>query len=323
MATINQNEDMTDIFQKEQVEIKTRKLDNKKIIGLATATVLMGGSALAWGLSQDKSDDGSVGEKPVTDSTKITTPVDSTTVIQHEKITALSNATIKPSTEIAIAHKITETMTYEQAFEVAHNEVGPGGIFTWHGNVYNTYYKEEWQALSLIQRQEFLKDCGYKATVAGNHDNSTQMETVTNPIYIETIVNGQRVTGIDFDGDGIIDNIVILQNDGLTCKYLDNDGNQGLDTIYLFDPVTQQTKLIETIKHPVIVTNDSFEKFAEDSLVAEIMNALLNDDAIINDNIDDNVSDDEYNNDENIEGKEDNTIILEEYDNDANVDLME
>lgn len=49
---------------------------------------------------------------------------------------------------IMVATTVGEDMTFGQAFATARAEVGPGGCFEWHGNVYGTYTAEEWNALS-------------------------------------------------------------------------------------------------------------------------------------------------------------------------------
>jgi hypothetical protein len=51
---------------------------------------------------------------------------------------------------------ITSNMTFGQAFAHARAELGRGAVFAWHGKLYNTFYKEEWLAMSLEERQEFM-----------------------------------------------------------------------------------------------------------------------------------------------------------------------
>lgn len=47
--------------------------------------------------------------------------------------------------------------TFAQAFEAARAEVGPGGVFRWHGNLYNTYTAEEWKAMSDHEKHLFAQ----------------------------------------------------------------------------------------------------------------------------------------------------------------------
>jgi hypothetical protein len=54
-----------------------------------------------------------------------------------------------------VAMGVGDQMTYGQAFSAARQEVGEGGVFVWNGNLYNTYYKEEWDAMSPEDKQEY------------------------------------------------------------------------------------------------------------------------------------------------------------------------
>jgi hypothetical protein len=54
-----------------------------------------------------------------------------------------------------IAHQVTDDMPFGEAFRTAREEVGPGGVFNWQGKIYNTYFREELDALSPEQLQQF------------------------------------------------------------------------------------------------------------------------------------------------------------------------
>ncbi len=57
--------------------------------------------------------------------------------------------------DIAVATGVTDDMSFNEAFAAARAEVGPGGAFEWHGNVYGTYYANEWNAMTPQERDEF------------------------------------------------------------------------------------------------------------------------------------------------------------------------
>lgn len=69
-----------------------------------------------------------------------------------------------PSPEVAqeeaaalkVAH-VSDDMTFAEAFAAARAEVGPGGVFHWHGGIFNTYYAEEWNAMSDEQKHDFAQ----------------------------------------------------------------------------------------------------------------------------------------------------------------------
>lgn len=56
--------------------------------------------------------------------------------------------------------KVVETpddTSFEDAFGEARRSVGPGGVFRWHGNIYNTYTREEWETMSEHDRNIFAE----------------------------------------------------------------------------------------------------------------------------------------------------------------------
>lgn len=56
---------------------------------------------------------------------------------------------------ISVATCVDDDMTFSQAFATARAEVGPGGVFEWHGNLYGTYTAEEWGGMSAEEREEY------------------------------------------------------------------------------------------------------------------------------------------------------------------------
>ena len=46
-------------------------------------------------------------------------------------------------------------MSFGEAFAAARAEVGPGGVFIWHGGIYNTYTADEWNAMTPQQKHDF------------------------------------------------------------------------------------------------------------------------------------------------------------------------
>lgn len=51
--------------------------------------------------------------------------------------------------------EVSDDMSFGEAFAAAREQVGPGGVFEWRGNVYNTYNADEWEAMSPEDRAEF------------------------------------------------------------------------------------------------------------------------------------------------------------------------
>ena len=57
-----------------------------------------------------------------------------------------------------VAH-VSDSMSFGEAFAAARAEVGPGGVFYWHGGVYGTYYADEWNAMTDEQKNA-MADAG-------------------------------------------------------------------------------------------------------------------------------------------------------------------
>jgi hypothetical protein len=52
---------------------------------------------------------------------------------------------------------VDDSMSFSQAFEAARAQVGAGGVFTWRGNIFNTYTADEWKAMSDGDKHQFAE----------------------------------------------------------------------------------------------------------------------------------------------------------------------
>lgn len=77
--------------------------------------------------------------------------------------------------------QVDDSQSFSQAFADARAQVGPGGVFEWHGKVYGTYYKEEWEQMSGDERQAYQAKIDYQDVTSGTHDtaDNNTMEPVT------------------------------------------------------------------------------------------------------------------------------------------------
>jgi hypothetical protein len=57
--------------------------------------------------------------------------------------------------EIEVAISPDDSMSFNEAFATAREEVGANGVFEWRGGVYGTYYAEEWENFSDEYKEEF------------------------------------------------------------------------------------------------------------------------------------------------------------------------
>ena len=62
------------------------------------------------------------------------------------------------TTESKIANTVRNSMNFSQAYEQARKEVGSGGVFAWHGQLFNTFSVTEWNSLNDTEKQNYFSD---------------------------------------------------------------------------------------------------------------------------------------------------------------------
>lgn len=153
---------------------------------------------------------------------------------------------VATSTGVRVAH-VDDDMSFSQAFADARAQVGPGGVFEWHGRAYGTYYKEEWDNMSAAERAEYQASINYKEVLSDdeiaqhhndvaqhNHDNvhhdqtaeihhnteHTQDDSVSDTsdeVDVRVIETGE----VDVDGDGVMEAGAVLDVNGNPVIVLD------------------------------------------------------------------------------------------------------
>lgn len=84
---------------------------------------------------------------------------------QQESATAENVANVRVE-GLPVSHNVTDDMTFDEAFAAARQEVGPGGVFEWHGGVYGTYYASEWNSMSEEEQAEFGSHIAYRSSTS-------------------------------------------------------------------------------------------------------------------------------------------------------------
>lgn len=155
-----------------------------------------------------------------------------------EEVSATDDVGETVETSIPVATGINEQMSFREAFEEARAEVGPGGAFCWHGNVYSTYRSDdpEWENMTPVERNEHCQEIiaqvpavPYTSTSQINHTDNTDNDedidvhivgvgeieaadgSVINAGYGS--VDGHQAVFADTDGDGLVDTVLIDAND--------------------------------------------------------------------------------------------------------------
>lgn len=92
------------------------------------------------------------------------TPVDGAEANGGEDVPTWSDG------EVPVAHGVNDDMSFTEAFNTARTEVGPGGAFEWHGNIYHTYNKDEWDNMSAEDKAAFGQHFSWTGSTTAQND---------------------------------------------------------------------------------------------------------------------------------------------------------
>jgi len=123
---------------KDDVEVKAAKGSTWKRVAVGAGSGLLVGGVATFLMGMKKADD-SDNDKPGENN-------------NHKE--ELSNPEWVDD-DIAVATSINDDMSFGEAFAAARAEVGPGGCFEWHGNVYGTYTADEWNNMTAEERADW------------------------------------------------------------------------------------------------------------------------------------------------------------------------
>ena len=95
-----------------------------------------------------------------------------TRLLSHDEVAADGNdATAEGELHVA---EVDQNQSFADAFADAREQVGEGGVFHWHGNVYSTYTSEEWDSLTPAERDAFAQQV--QPEIADEAQNPTGVE---------------------------------------------------------------------------------------------------------------------------------------------------
>ena len=147
-----------------------------------------------------------------------------------------------------------DDMSFQDAFAVARDEVGPGGVFEWGGQTFSTYTKAEWRQMDKVDQMDYQHSVDH-ANISSddllyNHDGILASDIVhtdvTNPI--ETDINsGNEV----FLGEQLVDlgngqqaTVGLFEVNGVQEIRIDADNNGTFE--YKYDPETESVSNLQT-----------------------------------------------------------------------------
>ncbi|MCM1293246.1 MAG: hypothetical protein NC111_05130 [Bacteroides sp.] len=98
--------------------------------------------------------------------------------------------------DIHLAIGPSDSMSFNTAFSVARNEVGPHGIFEWRGGVYGTYYQNEWAHLPQSYREEFSSHDWTQLCATGHEPVGVDPDHDYPDLYISSDEGGRPVIAL-------------------------------------------------------------------------------------------------------------------------------
>lgn len=171
----------------------------------------------------------------------------------------LNGAEVGNNVEPAAETASNEDMSFREAFDAARAELGPGAVFSWHGNQYTTYTAEEWQSMSEEEQDAFAEEMNpdispeenvevsdvVEADVSVVEDSSEQpVVAAASDQIIESddddvrvvgfgevqLANGQNITVQEIDYNGQRVAVIDLDQDGEADMMMsDLNHNQQMD----------------------------------------------------------------------------------------------
>ncbi len=152
----------------------------------------------------------------------------------HQSVHDNQHALIDIPDELTVATKVTDDMSFDDAFKTARTEVGPGGLFVWNDTYYGTFNEREWENLPEAKKNAWI---GAVEPIIDPHVPEEASITGDNHVIIAD--RGEIIwTGIDKDGDGIAEVLTARVQGQSPIVMIDNDKDGKLDTRYFLNSAT-------------------------------------------------------------------------------------
>ena len=151
--------------------------------------------------------------------------------------------------EVPVASSVSDDMSFSEAFTTARTEVGSGGVFEWHGNIYSTFTEDEWNGMTAEQRDEYgshfswHSDNSSTETASSTHSStSSHSAHATDEVEVSEVTQAshtEEVAVVDVDPEvevlGVVHdeesgaNIAGLAVDGQEVVLIDVNGDETFD----------------------------------------------------------------------------------------------
>lgn len=180
--------------------------------------------------------------------------VHNATTTVHHASPEPEDAIVATATGVRVA-QVDDSQSFSQAFADARAQVGPGGVFEWHGRAYSTYYKDEWDSMTAEQKHDYQASIDYNDVLSDDsmarhhndmaHHNAShhsshasyddvQAQHVDNTQTGDVDVQVLEVGQTDLDGNGVTENSALLSVNGHEVLIVDVD-HDGIADVALAD----------------------------------------------------------------------------------------
>lgn len=106
---------------------------------------------------------------------------------------------------ISVASDVKDEMSFNEAFAAARSEVGAGGAFEWRGNVYGTYYAEEWNNMTPAEKSDFNNHFSWNNIDSPSVTGTTHTEVASNHDDIEIVSVDHAQTSANAGGASTVE----------------------------------------------------------------------------------------------------------------------
>lgn len=170
---------------------------------------------------------------------------------ESENVDGQAADVLDAALSIDVAESVTDEMSFSEAFEAARAEVGPGGVFEWNGNLYSTYYEDEWNNMTDEQKEEFADSLydfdstegvaeveveAVSVEYADNYHETSNTEGQVNVLAEDVVeVDGQLVTVTSVEVDGHYGEVYDLDNDGQYDAAMFDVNDDGNPDVAMYD----------------------------------------------------------------------------------------
>ena len=101
--------------------------------------------------------------------------------------------TAVPAGDVKVA-EVSDDMSFDEAFASARKQVGAGGVFEWRGKLYGTYYKNEWDAMSQADKDQYAANVFGTPQAKVHNENIQEQPRKDMPEDAEQNTNVQKVS---------------------------------------------------------------------------------------------------------------------------------